>query len=188
MPNRPFSERAVLAAVVAVVVAVAVVVLAAGVPPAAAQGGGTPNYPNTRMTGEAVALEGDLLAVAGTPVRLMGIDAPDPGQTCQNRYGSSFDCFRIATAVLETMVKGNEVDCTVAERDRNGRLIGECRVRGVNLGAAMVSRGWAFAYRSLTSAYQKSEAYAQSKRLGLWSGRIEKPWQWRSRRLREEAR
>lgn len=165
-----------------------VLLVTAGASPALAQRGGTANYPNTRMVGEAVALEGDLLTVAGTPVRLMGIDAPDPGQTCQNRYGSRFDCFRIATAVLGAMVKDSEVDCTVAERDRNGRFIGECRVRGVNLGAAMVSRGWAFAYRSLTSAYQKSEAYAQSKRLGLWSGIVEKPWQWRSRKLREEAR
>ncbi|WP_169732854.1 thermonuclease family protein [Azospirillum halopraeferens] len=154
--------------------------------PAAA--GRTANHPNHRLTGAAVALEGDLLSVAGTPVRLMGIDAPDPGQICRNRYGSPFDCHRIATGVLAALVEGNEVDCTIAERDRNGLFIGECRVRGFDLGGAMVARGWAFTYRSLTSTYQKSEAYAQSKRLGLWAGQVEKPWQWRSRKVREEAR
>nr|WP_246501111.1 thermonuclease family protein [Azospirillum rugosum] len=118
----------------------------------------------------------------------MGIDAPDQEQKCKNRYGHELDCFRIATAVLASLVKDEEVSCTIAEQDRFGQRMGECRVRGVDLGAAMVSRGWAFSYRSLSPAYTSGEAFAQSRRLGLWSGKVEKPWQWRSRQLREKAR
>lgn len=154
----------------------------------AATAKGGKGFPNERLAGSAQAVEGDLLTVNGTPVRIMGIDAPDPGQTCKNRYGSSFDCFKIATGVLTALVEGAEVDCTIADRTRDGRKLGECRVRGVDLGAAMVSRGWAFAYRGLTPVYQQGEAYAQSKKLGLWAGRVEKPWEWRSRKLREESR
>lgn len=144
--------------------------------------------PNETLKGKALALEGDVLSINDTPVRLMGIDAPDPGQKCKNRYGRELDCFKVATAVLAAMVKDEEVTCTVSEKDRNGELKGECRVRGVDLGAAMVSRGWAFHYASLSAVYQKGEAYAQSKRMGLWAGQVEKPWQWRSRQLREKAR
>ena len=144
--------------------------------------------PNTLIKGAGRAVEGDLLTVNGTTVRLMGIDAPDPGQMCKNRYGRELDCFRVATDVLANLVKDAEVECTVADQDRHGQKQGECRVRGIDLGGAMVARGWAFPYRGLTSAYQKSESYAQSKRLGLWAGRVEKPWEWRSRRLREQAR
>lgn len=133
-------------------------------------------------------MEGDLLSLNGTSVRLMGIDAPDRGQKCKNRYGHELDCFRIATAVLESMVKDEEVACTIAEMDRFGQKMGECRVRGVDLGAAMVSRGWAFSYSSLSPAYASGETFAQSRRLGLWSGKVEKPWQWRSRQQREKAR
>lgn len=133
-------------------------------------------------------MEGDLLSLNGTPVRLMGIDAPDQGQKCKNRYGHELDCFRIATAVLASLVKDEEVSCTIAEKDRFGQRMGECRVRGVDLGAAMVSRGWAFSYSSLSPAYASGEAFAQSRRLGLWSGKVEKPWQWRSRQQREKAR
>lgn len=159
---------------------------------AAAQKGGTPkgqvlSTPNTAVKGTAVAVEGDLLSVNGTAVRLMGIDAPDPGQKCKNRYGHELDCFRIATAVLANMVKDAEVECTVAEQDRTGEKKGECRVRGVDLGAAMVGRGWAFAYRSLSPVYAQMEAYAQSKRMGLWAGQVEKPSQWRSRQRRESV-
>lgn len=153
---------------------------------AAAQGArkpATPSVPNQRVTGTGVAVEGDLVTVNGRPVRLMGIDAPDPGQTCRNRHGRDYDCFANATAVLKALIEGADLDCTVADRDRNGQEYGECRARGIDLGRAMVLRGWAFAYRSLSPAYQQAEAYAMSRRLGLWSGVVEKPWQWRSRKL-----
>lgn len=146
------------------------------------------NTPDQTIKGSAMAVEGDLLTINGTAVRLMGIDAPDPGQKCKNRYGHELDCFKVATAVLANMVKGEEVTCTVTEQDRTGEKKGECRVRGVDLGAAMVARGWAFQYASLSPAYQKGEAYAQSKRLGLWAGQVEKPWQWRSRQIRQTAK
>lgn len=145
----------------------------------------SPSVPNQRVTGTGIAVEGDLLTVGGRAVRLMGIDAPDPGQTCRNRYDREFDCFAIATSVLKALLEAGEADCIVADRDRNGQEQGECRVLGVDLGNAMVVRGWAFAYRSLSPAYQQGEAYAMSRRLGLWSGKVEKPWQWRSRKLLE---
>lgn len=162
-----------------------------GRPGAGGGGRGTPNHsehPNERLFGRATALEGDLLSIGGEEVRIMGIDAPEPGQMCKNKYGSRYDCFAIARGVLKAMIGTADVECTIAERDRNSQKKGECRVRGIDLGAAMVARGWAFAFRSLTPVYQQSEAYAQSKKLGMWAGQVEKPWEWRSRQLRETAR
>lgn len=156
--------------------------------PGAFSGGKNPNIPNFSLSGPAIAVEGDMLSVNGQAVRLMGIDAPDPGQMCRNRRGSQFDCFAIATSVLRNLVEGADVECTVADKDRNGQNQGECRVRGIDLGGAMVARGWAFAYRSLSPAYASSEAYAQTHRFGLWAGLVEKPWAWRSRMLREQAK
>lgn len=144
--------------------------------------------PNERVVGPAEVLEGDRVSIGDRPIRLMGIDAPDPGQVCLNRYGSGFDCFAVSVGVLRALISGAEVECTMADRDRTGQEEGECRARGIDLGGAMVARGWAFAYRSLTPAYQQGEAFAMTRRLGLWSGRVEKPWQWRSRQLRQSAR
>jgi endonuclease YncB( thermonuclease family) len=192
MTSRGFSDRPVLTAALAVALLLAGPG-ADGPSYALGQAAGKPKgkvagTPHTTVKGKAVAVEGDLLTVEGTPIRLMGIDAPDPGQKCRNRYGHELDCFKVATAVLAAMVKDEEVTCTVAERDRTGEKKGECRVRGVDLGAAMVSRGWAFQYAALSAAYQQAEAFAQSKKLGLWAGQVEKPWQWRSRQRSEKAR
>lgn len=140
------------------------------------------------IKGNAHAIDGDTLSVDGGPVRLMGIDAPDLDQICLNRYESPFDCGAIAKAALEALVSGKRVECVVADHDRNGMAEGECRADGVDLGGAMVSRGWAFAYRSLSHAYSNAEAYAQSKRLGIWSGKFERPVQWRSRALARDGK
>jgi endonuclease YncB( thermonuclease family) len=141
-----------------------------------------------KVSGHATAIEGDRLSLNGRTIRLMGIDAPDPGEQCLNRYGSAFDCFAIAKGALTALITGATVDCVIADRTAQGDDAAECFANGANLGAAMVIRGWAVAYRSLSPAYQSDEAYAQSHRLGLWSGQFELPSEWRSRRVRETGK
>lgn len=140
------------------------------------------------VTGVGQAIEGDLLLVAGRSIRLMGIDAPDIDQICRNRYGSPYNCGAIAKGVLAALIQGRTVTCVAADHDRNGQEVGECRVDGADLGGAMVARGWAFAYRSLSGAYQNAEAYAQSHRIGVWSGMVLKPWEWRTQQLRAHSK
>lgn len=139
------------------------------------------------IKGNAKAIDGDTLSIDDGPIRLMGIDAPDLDQVCLNRYESPYECGVTAKAVLEALVEGKNVECTVADHDRDGMSKGECRVNGADIGGAMVARGWAFAYASLSHAYAVAEAYAQSKRIGLWSGKVEKPHQWRSRMSAKET-
>ncbi|CAK0764817.1 micrococcal nuclease [uncultured Gammaproteobacteria bacterium] len=164
-------------------------------PPVVAQNGGKPQaapgyqrLPIEAVTGAASVVAGDLVTVGATKVRLYGIAAPETGQKCRNRYSHELECGKIAAEVLRTLVEGAVVSCAVDRKDRTGQKVGVCRVRGVDLGAAMVARGWAFAYRGLSPDYVGSEAYAESKRLGMWGGRVETPWQWRSRQQRERAK
>ncbi len=144
--------------------------------------------PNQIVNGLAVAMSGDTVTVGGTSVRLFGIAAPFAGETCETRFGKIYDCYRKSTDVLQALIGGNEVSCEITASDRNGQKIGICRVGGTDLSAAMVARGWAFAYRRLTPAYASSEAFAESHRLGMWGGRVEMPWQWKSRKLSDTAK
>ncbi len=142
-----------------------------------------PARPNQIIKGYGTAMSGDLLTVGGASVRLNGIAAPFAGETCETRYGATYDCYRKSTDVLQALVGNTEVSCEIVATDRTGQKIGICRVGTTDLSAAMVARGWAFAYRRLSPAYANSEAFAESHRLGMWGGRVEMPWQWKSRKL-----
>ena len=142
----------------------------------------------TTLSGVGVALSGDLLTVSGTSIRLYGIAAPMAGETCETRFGQHYDCYRRATDVLQTLIGTSPVSCTVTNHDRTGQAIGVCRAGGSDLAAAMAARGWAFAYRRLTPVYVGPETFAQSHRLGMWAGRIETAWQWRSRHLSDSVK
>ena len=168
----------------------AVVLAAAGLVAVAAHHGwaatNTPAKSTARdVTGIGVALSGDTLTVGGTSVRLRGIAAPLAGETCQTRYGVEYDCYRRATEILQALIGDGPVDCKETATDRKGQVIGFCAAHGADLGAAMVARGWAFAYRRLDGRYVRAEAFAESHRIGMWAGKIETPWQWRSRKLND---
>ena len=135
--------------------------------------------PLGQVAGAAQVVSGDLLLIEGAQIRLHGLDAPDPGQTCETRYSVPYDCHGAARQVMERMINGDEVTCWIRDRDRNGQDIGT---------AALIYRGWALAYRDLTGEYSSIEARAQSRRHGMWSGRVEAPWLWRSRMHKESMR
>ena len=130
-------------------------------------------------------IEGDLLRVGGTQVRLYGIDAPDVGQQCESRRGQPYDCGAAARNILSMFVRDRDVACTLYAMNADGNMVGRCFVGESDLSLAMVRGGWAFSYRSLSWRYESAQAHARTERSGIWSGRAEAPWVWRSQRLLE---
>lgn len=137
--------------------------------------------PTTIGTG--VAVEGDVISVNGSVVRLWGIDAPDKGQTCTNRLGQSYDCFEQAKAMLSRLVGQNQVTCYVRGQDHHGQKLGTCAVAGLDLAAMVVREGWAMSFASLSPQYTLMEGIAQSNKRGMWNGRATAPWLWRTEQV-----
>ena len=52
------------------------------------------------VAGRAMVIDGDTIDVAGTRIRLHGIDAPKDGQPCKDGKSRVFDCGPLATAVM----------------------------------------------------------------------------------------
>lgn len=138
-----------------------------------------PSLPTIIGTG--MAVEGDVVSVNGSAVKLWGIDAPDAGQTCQTKANQPYDCFNRAKDELSRLIGQNQVTCYERGTDRNGQSVGTCAVNGLDLAALMVRNGWALAYHELSPQYANLEAYAQARTRGLWTGRVEPPWRYRSR-------
>ena len=131
------------------------------------------------VEGEASAMSGDTVIVEGSTIRLYGIDAPELGQTCHSRSGQPYDCGAMARNFLEQALAGRTINCTIFSQAVDGIQVGRCAAGSTDIGLYMVGHGWAFAARGLSNRYGGTEARAQARGAGVWSGRSVQPWVWR---------
>ncbi len=124
--------------------------------------------------GAATVNDGDTITLGQERIRLRGIDAPEYTQTCR-RDGADYACGRMARQALVGLIGGRAVSCTGWQRDRYGRLLGECRAGDVDLNSALVAAGWAVAY----GGYEAEERQARAAKLGVWAGSFDRPQDWR---------
>lgn len=144
-----------------------VVFLVLGGPPANAQSG----IPRV--------IDGDTIDVAGSRIRLWGIDAPESKQQCE-RGGSLYSCGLDAATHLRAIIGSARLSCEPRTLDKYGRTVALCRAGDVDIGAAMVRDGWAMAFVRYSQDYVPEERAARDARRGLWSGAFSPPWQWRT--------
>jgi endonuclease YncB( thermonuclease family) len=131
----------------------------------------TTNVPLPGLVTVVSVTDGDTIRVRladGTvePVRLIGIDAPEPGQ----RLSSA------AAAYLENLVLGREVELVtdVSDRDIYDRLLRYVYIDGVNVNEAMVLAGFAIAKEhppdtAMASVLAAAQQTAQAESLGGWA-------------------
>jgi endonuclease YncB( thermonuclease family) len=138
--------------------------------------------PDGVVSGPARVIDGDTIDIAGTRVRLEGIDAPEAGQTCQTARGETWDCGNAATRVMVGLTQGRSVDCFSRGLDKYGRLLGICFVDGADINAVMVKRGYAWAFVRYSRHYVAEEADARAARAGVWQGPAIPAWEYRAQR------
>ena len=130
------------------------------------------------VVGPARIVDGDTIEITGTKIRMHGIDAPESKQSCQVN-GKSYRCGQKATVALAELIGSSSVRCEEKDQDRYGRVVAVCFVDQINLNAALVSQGWALAYRRYSRDFIENEAYAKTNKQGLWAGTFTPPWDWR---------
>ncbi|MDE2812577.1 MAG: thermonuclease family protein, partial [Gemmatimonadota bacterium] len=134
--------------------------------------------PPVEVSGQAVVIDADTIAVRTTRIRLYGIDAPESGQTCRAE-GQSWPCGEQATEALTDRIGDQAVQCEERDRDSFGRIVAVCQLAGQDLNAWLVAQGWAMAYRQFSEAYVAEEAAAAAAGRGIWRGQFVAPWEWR---------
>lgn len=130
------------------------------------------------VVGLARIVDGDTLEITGTKIRMHGIDAPESKQSCQAN-GKTYQCGQKATVALTQLISSSSVRCEEKDQDRYGRVVAVCFVGQINLNAALVSQGWALAYRRYSMDYVGDETEAKTSKHGLWAGTFTAPWDWR---------
>jgi endonuclease YncB( thermonuclease family) len=127
---------------------------------------------------------GDTLEIGGKRIRLYGIAAPAPDQTCHHG-GREYQCGKVARATLWDLVAGRDVVCEPVPDAEKGveadgeAIVANCSVGGASLSQNMVQSGWALADRRVSEQYVGVEEAAKEAGSGLWSGQFDLPWTWR---------
>src|SRR3546814_12832424 len=94
-------------------------------------------------------------------IRLVGIDAPEGRQFCQISR-QDYRCGQQAALALSDFIGRATVSCEDRDRDRYGRIVSVCPVRGEDLNAWMVRKGWALVYRHYRRNYIAAEGDVRS--------------------------
>jgi endonuclease YncB( thermonuclease family) len=131
------------------------------------------------IIGRATVIDGDTIDIRGTRFRLHGVDAPESSQTCQDAAGSSYRCGQKAALALADRIGAANVSCEEKDKDRYGRIVAVCRVKGEDLNAWLVGQGLALAYRQYGKDYVGQEDGARAAKRGLWAGTFTPPWDYR---------
>lgn len=131
------------------------------------------------IVGQARVLDGDTIEIGGQRIRLWGIDAFEAAQRCWSESGPT-SCGASATHHLANLIADNEVICAWRDMDRYNRVVGQCRVRTLDIGAEMIRSGWAIAYARYAQDYVPDQAAAQADRAGAWAGSFDEPASYRS--------
>ncbi|WP_442917776.1 thermonuclease family protein [Magnetovibrio sp. PR-2] len=131
------------------------------------------------IRGKARIVDGDTLWIDKTKIRLHGIDTPEMKQLCTLPNGSPYSCGNTSSKVLASLVQNQSIVCEGLSYDRYKRLIARCYAGAIELNHEMVRQGWALAYVKYSNDYVAAEKEARKQLRGLWSGRFERPWEWR---------
>lgn len=138
------------------------------------------------LSGRVHVIDGDTLAIGDMRVRLHGIDAPERDQRCGGKGGYVWPCGAWVTGEVRARYEGRTASCVALEVDRYDRIVARCTVDKVDLGAAMVESGLAFAYRTYSEAYVPQERAAARRGAGLHATGVQSPAAFRA--LKREVR
>ncbi|WP_306753069.1 thermonuclease family protein [Paracoccus actinidiae] len=135
--------------------------------------------PATRVAGAVSVIDGDTIAIRKRSIRILGIDAPELDQTCQDAAGQTWHCGADARHALAAHVARQQVSCHVAGQDRYGRDLARCATGGTDLAEWLVREGWAIPTGEESARYRAAGREAEASRTGIWAGSFMRSVDWR---------
>lgn len=128
----------------------------------------------------AEVVDGDTIRIGETVYRIEGIDAPEMAQRCERGNGKTWACGRQAARALVDIVEGKHVECADGVPDDYGRIVATCYAGDLNIGAAMVRAGMAWAFVKYSDSYVAEERLARSELIGIWQAENQPAWLFRT--------
>jgi endonuclease YncB( thermonuclease family) len=118
----------------------------------------------SEIVGVATISDGDTIRIGERRIRFDGVQTPRPRATC-----GETNVHRAATDALRSVIRSNEVRCSISDLPSDGQDVARCRVGETDLGEYMISNGWARdVVAESNGAYADEEAAAREARRGVW--------------------
>lgn len=140
-----------------------------------------------QVSGAVRVIDGDTFDIAGTRVRLFGIDAPEGDQPCRDDQDRALRCGDWVTAQVRTSFSGAQARCSRVDTDRYGRMVARCSVAGQDVGQTLVASGLAFAYAEYSGDYVETEGAAIREGRGIHAYQLIRPAIFRASKQNDSA-
>ncbi len=141
----------------------------------------------TEVRGQAFVVNGAIIKINDTLVRLRDIDPPVSNQRCDLGDGTEWYCGRSAAAVLRLMAHTRVVACKLSgEMDAAGLArLATCEASGQDIGEEMLRRGMAWAKQGAPRSYRDAEQEAREREMGVFKAATATASEFRAQRLRD---
>ena len=130
------------------------------------------------LSGPAEVISADQIVIAGTNIRIWGIDALETEQIC-HRQGKPWACGKTAIDYLKTYL-GDQVVTCVPRGSGFPQISAKCALGSLDLGAEMIGHGLALPDTPESKDYyMQLFREARGQGAGMFSGTYVTPWDWR---------
>lgn len=139
------------------------------------------------LKGRASVVAGDRIKIAGTTVKLSGIEAPERDQRCGTAADDrGWRCGQAAQDALARLLRGRQLSCQPGSTDESGYRLATCNAGDLDIAAELVRGGHVFAGTGFFARYGGLESEARNARVGVWRQEpVERPSEYRSKRWEE---
>jgi endonuclease YncB( thermonuclease family) len=119
------------------------------------------------ISGYAFVNDDGSLRIKGRIIRLFGLSIPPTDRTCRT-FVQPIQCGSRASLALDLKIGSRFVNCETTMQNEDGSWSAVCRVNGEDLGAWMLSQGWALALPDAPPEYFELENLARQQGIGIW--------------------
>jgi endonuclease YncB( thermonuclease family) len=119
-----------------------------------------------------VTTDAATFVTAGATIRVLGVVPPPANQTCHRTDGSDWPCGQAALTGLRRFLRGRDVECYYAPSPGETDIVAPCRVGPTDIGAWLLTEGWATPADTASDDYRKDADEARCDRRGLWDGTV----------------
>ncbi|HVZ14238.1 MAG TPA: hypothetical protein VG894_07240 [Bauldia sp.] len=118
------------------------------------------------VTGDAATF-----TVGALSIHIAGVSSVAADATCQDADGTSWPCGQTALFSFRRFLHGRAVECYMAPPAAGAKdIAAPCRIGAIDLGAWLLTAGWAKPDGSATDAYRSDANGAACAGIGIWRG------------------